>query len=376
MTLKLIPVLLLFATSPITEVIGPDVIRQADCYLSFQPVTVTDFVAERSLGGIHDFYSEGDYWWPDPQNPDGPYIQRDGESNPDNFTAHRKAMVDMSMAVGSMTSAYLLTKDKKYAQAVERHIRAWFINPKTMMNPSLLYAQAIKGKVTGRGIGIIDTLHLLEVVQSLIRLEEEGAISKECVQGARRWFASYLEWMTTHEYGLSEMNAKNNHSTCWAVQAAIFAKFTGNEPVMELCRNRFKENYVQQQMATDGSFPQELSRTKPYGYSLFNLDAIVVLCHILSQDGEDLWSYETPDGKSIQKALEFMLPYVQDKNVWPYTKDVMYWDEWPVAQPAFFLGWKHFKEDRYYQVWKKYDHFPTNTEVLRNLPLRNPIIWM
>ncbi len=111
MTLKLIPVLLLFATNPITEVIGPDVIRQADCYLSFQPVTVTDFVAERSLGGIHDFYSEGDYWWPDPQNPDGPYIQRDGESNPDNFTAHRKAMVDMSMAVGSMTSAYLLTKE-------------------------------------------------------------------------------------------------------------------------------------------------------------------------------------------------------------------------------------------------------------------------
>lgn len=358
------------------QVIQQEVIDLADLYMAVQPVTITDFVADRSAGGIHDFYSEGDYWWPDPLNPEGAYIRRDGESNPDNFSEHRKAMIEFSKAVASLTSAFLLNGDSRYVTAVENHIRAWFIDEETKMNPSLLYAQAIKGVVTGRGIGIIDTIHLIEVAQSMVRLKELGAISKDCLEGAERWFSDYLEWITTHEYGIAEMNAKNNHGTCWAVQAAAFAKLTGDKEVTEFCRKRFKAVFIPGQMDADGSFPQELARTKPYGYSLFNLDAMAILCHILSEDGGDLWEYVTEDGKSMRKAIEFMLPYVQDKNTWPYGKDVMYWDEWPVAQPAFLLGWAHFKDSRYYLAWKKYEHFPTNPEVIRNLPVRNPVIWL
>src|SRR2546423_15021505 len=60
----------------------PRVLKEAQRYLNEAPVTVTAFPAPRSTGGVHDFYSEGDYWWPDPQNPQGPYIRRDGETNP------------------------------------------------------------------------------------------------------------------------------------------------------------------------------------------------------------------------------------------------------------------------------------------------------
>jgi hypothetical protein len=31
----------------------------------------------RSAGGEHDFFSEADYFWPDPANPAGPYIEKD-----------------------------------------------------------------------------------------------------------------------------------------------------------------------------------------------------------------------------------------------------------------------------------------------------------
>ena len=361
---------------PVSDLLKPEVLRQADEWLSREPVTVTAFVAERSAGGLHDFYSEGDYWWPDPENPDGPYIRRDGESNPDNFSEHRKAMVDFSRAVGSLTSAWLLTGKPKYAAAVEKQIHAWFIDGETKINPNLLYAQAIKGRYTGRGIGIIDTLHLIEVAQSLVRLREAGGISQDCLDGAVAWFSEYLRWMSTHEYGLDEMNAKNNHGTCWALQAAAFARLTGDKEVTELCRRRFTEIFLPGQMDPDGSFPQELARTKPYGYSLFNLDAMAALCHILSEDGEDLWEYATEDGKCMRKALDFMLPYVQDKDAWPYGHDVMYWDEWPVAQPAYLLGWARFGDAAYFEAWKEREHFPTNAEVLRNLPLRNPVLWV
>src|ERR1700759_4992337 len=69
------------------------ILKAANAYLNEKPVTVTASHSPRSAGGLHDFYSEGDYWWPDPKNPDGPYMQRDGMTNPDNFVENRKALM-------------------------------------------------------------------------------------------------------------------------------------------------------------------------------------------------------------------------------------------------------------------------------------------
>src|SRR3954465_2049429 len=119
----------------------PRVLKAATRYLSDAPITVTAASSPRSAGGKHDFFSEGDYWWPDPQNPDGPYIQRDGMSNPDNFVEHRKAMIRLSLIVPAMAAAYKLTKDRAYATHAAKHLRAWFTDPSTRMNPNLQYAQ-------------------------------------------------------------------------------------------------------------------------------------------------------------------------------------------------------------------------------------------
>src|SRR6266496_119176 len=64
------------------------ILKAANACLSEPPVTITSFKSPRSAGGPHDYFSEGDYWWPDPGNTSGPYIQRDGMTNPDNFIAH------------------------------------------------------------------------------------------------------------------------------------------------------------------------------------------------------------------------------------------------------------------------------------------------
>ena len=202
-------------------VLKQGILERAAMNIKEEPVTVTAFIAERSAGDIHDFYSEGDYWWPDTLNPDGPYVRRDGETNPDNFVAHRHAMIRFSSIVGNLTSAYLLTQDKEYVDAILAHVRAWFVNESTKMNPNLQYAQAIKGIATGRGIGIIDTVHLMEVAQSLWQLEKLGVLSKDDIKSTKQWFADYLKWMFTHQYGIDEMNAKNNHGTCWVMQAAV-----------------------------------------------------------------------------------------------------------------------------------------------------------
>jgi hypothetical protein len=353
----------------------PRILPAAEAFLRESPVTVTASRSPRSAGGPHDFFSEGDYWWPDPRNPEGPYVQRDGLTNPGNFVAHRRAMVRFSIHVGTLTSAYLLTRDERFAAHALRHARAWFVEGGTRMNPHLLYAQAIKGRATGRGIGIIDTIHLVEVARALEVLARDGVLSAVDLAAIRGWFADYLGWLTTHTYGLAERDAKNNHGSCWVMQVAAFARFTGDEARLALCRSQYKEALLPGQMAEDGSFPLELRRTKPYGYSLFNLDAFATVCRLLSRPGDDLFAFTLPDGRGMRRALEHMLPYVKDKARWPHTRDVMYFDEWPVRHPSLLFGGLALGEARYLELWRRLPPPSTTEEVLRNLPIRHPLLW-
>jgi len=360
----------------VSATLKQQVMKKAKWSLEQMPVTVTAQTSPRSAGGKHDFYSEGDYWWPNPANADSPYIQKDGLTNPENFVAHRLAMIRFSEIVGNLASAYLFTSDNKYADHALRHCSAWFVDETTRMNPHLLYAQAIKGRVTGRGIGIIDAIHLIEVVKGLELIEKKySGHDKELLTAIRKWFMQYLDWVTTHKYGKDEMNAANNHGTCWVMQVAVFAQFTKNDSLLAFCRNRYKQNLLPNQMATDGSFPLELRRTKPYGYSIFNLDAMTTICQTLSNAQDDLWQYETPDGKSIRKGIEYLYPFIKDKSKWALTKDVMYWENWPVAQPFLVFGAIAFKQNEWLNSWKKLDHTPAVEEVIRNLPVRNPLLW-
>ncbi len=347
----------------------PRVLKAAAKYLSEEPVTVTASGSPRSAGGKHDFFSEGDYWWPDPKNPSGPYIQRDGESNPDNFVEHRKAMIRMSLIVPACAAAYKLTGERKYARHAARHLQAWFVDEATRMNPNLEFAQAIKGRFTGRGTGIIDTLHLVEPARAASQI----ALPPEILAGVKKWFAEYLQWMTTSKNGIQERDATNNHGTCWVAQVAAFARLTGDARLTAYCRDRYQTVLMPNQEAPDGSFPLELRRTKPYGYSLFNLDAFAILTQTL---GPEMWKWQLPDGRGMAKAVAYMYPFILDKKKWPLKPDVMYFDQWPVRQPSLLFAGLALNKPEYIDLWRKLDPDPTVEEVLRNWPVRQPLLWV
>ncbi|HKX27367.1 MAG TPA: alginate lyase family protein [Blastocatellia bacterium] len=352
------------------------VLKAANRYLSEAPITITASKSPRSAGGLHDFFSEGDYWWPDPQNPEGPYIQRDGMTNPDNFTDHRRYLMRMSVQVPALVAAWKLSREDRYAEHAVRHLRAWFLDEQTRMNPHLKYAQAIKGRATGRGIGIIDTIHLVEVTRAIEALEPSPALSKKDLGGIKQWFADYLQWITTHPYGIDEREAKNNHGTCWVMQVAAFARLTGNSELIDYCRQRFKTVLLPNQMAADGSFPQELRRTKPYGYSLFNLDAMATICQILSTPEESLWRFELPDGRGMRTAMAYMTPYIRDKQSWPLKPDVMYDQEWPMRHCSLIFAGSALGHPEYVSLWKGLKADSTVEEVIRNFFIRQPVLWV
>ena len=351
-------------------------IAKAESFLSEKPVTVTAAHSERSAGGLHDFYSEGDYWWPDPENPEGPYIQKDGQSNPGNFSDHRLAMVRLSEITATLTSAWLITSEQKYADKVLEHLNAWFVDTTTIMNPDMLYAQAIKGRFTGRSIGLIDAYHLVEVAQSVKVLAEKGGIPAEQSAEIKNWFSQFLSWMTTHEYGIKEMNAENNHGTCWVATAASMAVLVDNQEIIKQCTDRFKNILLPNQMELDGSLPRELKRTKPYGYSLFNIDAFCNAAQILSTPENNLWEFETPDGKSLKRGMEYIYPFIMDKTLWPFAKDIYIWEEWPVRQSSLLFAGLAYNNPEYISTFLKLPAYPTHPEVIRNLPVRHPSIWL
>jgi hypothetical protein len=279
-------------------------------------------------------------------------------------------------AVSALTAGYKISGEEKYAAQAIRHLQAWCINDATKMYPHLKYAQAIKGRFTGRGIGIIDTIHLIEVARSVEILSSSQSMRSADATSIKQWFAEYLKWITTHQYGIDERDWKNNHATWWAAQASAFAHLVGDTTILALCRDRFRNVLLPNQMAPDGSFPEELKRTKPYGYSIFNMEGMATICWILSTDKENLWEYTLQDGRNMRRAVQFLSPYIVDKSKWPYAKDVMHFEAFPGRQPFLLFAGIALGEPQYVETWKKLEADSQNEEVQRSIPIRQPVLWV
>jgi len=351
------------------------ILRAAKEYLPIEPVTVTAFHSPKSPGGPHDFFSQADYFWPNPKKPDGPYINRDGQSNPENFNEHRKAMVDLSIRMPALTAAWLLTKDRRYAKRAGDHLRAWFVTAETRMNPNLEFSQGVQGVSTGRNFGIIDTLHLVEVARAASFLDA-AALSASDIQGVKQWFREYLQWMKTSKKGIQERDTLNNHATCWALQASEYARLIGDEGTRDEIRQWFTGKLLPDQLGNDGSFPKELARTKPYSYTIFNFDVMAGLAQSLKGSGPDLTTFSLPDGRGLCKAAEFLYPYLKDKGKWPYAKDVEHFDSLPVRSPGLLFAGIACRREEYITLWKTLNPDPTDREIIRNFPVRQPLLWI
>ena len=354
------------------------IFKAADAALTLKPLSITYARSPLSEGGLNDFFSMSDYFWPDPAKPDGkPYIQRDGESNPANFNGHRFAVMNLRDNVAALAAAYVLEGDERYASKAAELLRVFFVDAETRMNPSLEYAQVMVGKpAPTRGIGLIDTLHLIEVPMAILALEKSKAFTPELTTGLKQWFGDYLRWLTTSPRGKDEGSRTNNHAVAYWLQVAAFNQLVRDEALSAECRRQFKEKFVSDQMAADGSFPRELSRTKPYAYSIFQLDNMATLCVLLSTPTDNLWRYETKDGKSMGRAMAYLFPFLKDKSTWPLKPDAQSWEGWPVRQSSLLFGGAALDEQKYLGLWRSLKPDPALFELRRNNAITQPLLWI
>jgi hypothetical protein len=290
--------------------------RQADEALKQGPFSVIDKKETPPSGDKHDYMSMGPYWWPDPNKPDGkPYIRRDGEVYKARGELDNAPMGKMASTVNVLAAAYYLTGHEPYAQHAAKLLRAWFLDDKTRMNPNLNYGQAIPGITDGRGVGIIDTTCLVELVDSVGLLEGSKDWAPADRKALQAWFQKYLAWLTDSKLGQEEARAKNNHGTWYDVQVAIFALFVGRQEIAKKVLAEARQR-IASQIEPDGRQPLELARTKSWDYSAMNLRGFFFLARLGEHVGEDLWRFKTPDGRCIRGALDYLVPYLKDKERW------------------------------------------------------------
>lgn len=285
-------------------------------------------------GDPKDYVSLSPYWWPNPDVPSGePYIRRDGEVNPERFDYDTPKLGDFGTAVRVLAFAYAMTGDEKYAERALEHVRAWFIEPSTRMNPSMRFAQFIPGVSLGRRVGIIDTNRLRWMPDSLMILAESPAWTSWDDAETKRWFGEYAEWLMTSDLGQAERQSTNNHGTWFDAQTVQYALYSGRE---DIARELLAElpDRMDHHFAADGSQPHELERTRALDYTDFNIRAYLDLALYAERLGMNIADYENDDGATLEDAVAWAVPYMVGEREFPYQQ---------ITPPRYHMYYQMFR---------------------------------
>jgi Alginate lyase len=355
------------------------ILAQANEYLKQPPDPITAHPCPRSPGTPRDFYSEAEDYFPDPANPTGPYIQHtDGTTNPDAFAAHREALLHLSIYVPALAAAFVLTNDPRYAQQAVAHLRAWFIEPATSMTPNILYAQTIPPAKNGRFEGVIEAVHLAEVVQSILFLTKSEALTDADLIILTKWFTDYFDWLNTSRLAGLARDNKSHHGSSWLLQASAIAHLTelkDDRPLTTL-RHQYKSSTIRAQIIADGTFPHELTTPNPYRNTLFNLDMLAAVCLLLSSRFESVWDYELQDGPGMRTVIARLFPYILNRGAWPFRADAGYFTALPIRPPSLLFAARAYDRPEYAALWKTLTPDPTIPELQYTFPIRQPLLWV
>jgi hypothetical protein len=358
------------------------ILRMAQSYLPAPPAPLTTLPCKRSPGTPHDFYSEAEDYWPDPAKPAGPYVERTGTPNPGAFTAHRDALLAMSMEMTALTAAFVLTKEERYAEQAIRRLRAWFVDPATSMTPSLLYGQTILPSKEGRPEGVLETVHLAEVAQAIPFLARSEAFTKSDSDALQNWFGAYTQWLTTARLAGLARDRKDHHGSSWLLQAAAFTRLhlalspNADDASLSGLRHHYETITIRAQINADGAFPHELTTRNPYRLSLFNLDMLAAICLLLSTPFESVWEYDLQDGPGMRAAIARHFPYIKNRGAWPYQADATHFNDLPLRQPGLLFCARAYTRPEYADLWKTLPADTDIPELQRTFPIRQPLLWV
>ncbi len=296
-------------------------LKDAEAALKEGPFSVTHKEKTAPSGDKHDYASYSRYWWPDPNKPDGlPYIRRDGETNPASQSlkeSDRQRIGALGLNTETLGLAYYLTGEEKYAKKAAELLRVWFLDAATRMNPNVNHAQCRPGHNNGTKSGILDGRLMVHALEGSLLISGSSALSTTERKDLKTWAGEYFEWLTTNEMALQEAASKNNHGSYYDAQAMYFALYSGNREAATQIAQQFVQNRLSSQIQPDGSMPEEMARTRPLFYSIYNLHAMSLVAHLAQNVEVDIWNANDKDAR-LRAALDHLTPYTDSLKRWPH----------------------------------------------------------
>jgi hypothetical protein len=371
-------------TRPNVAVIDHDrILAAAEKWLAQKPITITSLPCPRSPGTAHDYYSEAE----SEESADGT-AGKTARQIP--FIAHRDALFAFGLAVPTLAGAYLLTGEERYAEHAAEWMRVWLVDPATRMTPAMDYGQtAIGSKAGGQAEGILEALPLVEVVIAVPFLAASSAMGEDDRKGVHGWFAAYLQWLTQPQDSGPRLAAlardrKDHHATSWLLQTSAYATLAAGQGdvaksednMLAALRHRYKTVTIRAQMKADGTFPQELVSATPYRDSLFNLDMMAGVCHLLSTRFDSVWDYSLEDGPGMRSAIAYLFPFIADRSMWPFKADAQHFTELPGRRVSLLLAAHAYERPEYASVWKTLPADLSSPELQRTMPIHQPLLWV
>ena len=328
-------------------------ISDADKAMKTEPMSVMDKKQTPPSGDKHDWYTQAGYWWPDPKNPTGPYIRRDGVKNPDkgDFTDEEYFHRTVKTA-NTLGLAYFLTGDEKYAAHAALLLRTWFLTPATAMNPNLNYAQFVPNKNNGRPAGIVSFRELPQAIDAVGYLAGSSNWTAADDAAMKHWCSEFHKWLTTSPSGVEESTKPNNHGSWYQVQAVSLALYLGKTDDAIKILNRVLDQRIPNQIDAQGMQKYEMERTKSFSYSAMNLHALLVLATFAEPLGLDLYQPSKPGAPGILTAVVALLPF-DPQHPWPHEQIEKNRED--SICPALFYAAGHTKDAKYIDAEKRFN---------------------
>ena len=290
-------------------------------------VTASEYCKTKSLSVIykrksfapdmHYYCSIGTYWWPDPTNPNGKYVNRDGQTNPERADYDINLLTKMERRCTFLSLAFYLTGNPKYYDAFLDQISTWFINRKTYMYPNMEYSQVVPGynNNKGRSVGMIDAYVFNSVLDAIRLVNTKKKMDGELLYMLKSWFLSFADWVERGNFGEELRKSTNNIGVASDVTLMNMYLFAGKKKLAKQIARDFYERRIEVQIDDEGKQNSELRRTNAMSYSIANLNYILDFCFLSREVKANF--YRTNKSK-LNTAFSFIAQYIYGGIPFPY----------------------------------------------------------
>ena len=270
-------------------------------------------------GDPHVYTSLSSYYWPVPGEPESPWCYKDGQYN--NLEIEKYDFLNwerMIKRIVTLTLAWWMTDNSRYADSAINQVRVWFLNSDTLMYPNLEYAQTIPNYKKGSSAGIIDVNQIDQLINSLGLLEMCTLWTSADTIGMKKWCQDMSNWLLHSESGKKENENENNHGTYYDKILLALSSYSGDSSIVYRVLNSFPEKRIYKQIDVSGEMPYEMKRANAYHYLQWSLSGLVSIAEIASNRGINIWDLKTENSGSILDALDWAAGYIKGEKIWNF----------------------------------------------------------